>query len=99
MVSFNRAPVVRIVPELGCCPLGLGSIQRQIWRAFVAHPDRMFRTVDMARWAYPRLTGKSRQAPLGPSVELPRVLRFGSGVIGLAASCFGLGPDAAHDRD
>jgi hypothetical protein len=32
--------------------------QRRIRRAFLAHPDRLFRTVELAAWAYPVLAGK-----------------------------------------
>jgi hypothetical protein len=34
-----------------------GRLQWQIRRAFLAHPERQFRTAELARWAYPRLTG------------------------------------------
>jgi hypothetical protein len=37
---------------------GLGRIQKRIRRAFLAHPDRLYRTVELVRWAYPRLTGE-----------------------------------------
>ena len=33
----------------------MGRIQRQIWRAFVANPDRLFNAAELAAWAYPRL--------------------------------------------
>jgi hypothetical protein len=39
----------------------MGTIQRRIWRAFVAHPDKLFRTEELARWCYPRLNGKPQR--------------------------------------
>lgn len=32
----------------------MGRIQRQIRRAFIAHPRRLFRTVELIAWCYPR---------------------------------------------
>jgi len=34
--------------------VGLGPVQKRIRRAFWAHPDRVFRTVDLVGWCYPR---------------------------------------------
>lgn len=38
---------------------GLGRFQKRILRAFLANPDRLFRTVDLAEWCYPRLERSS----------------------------------------
>jgi len=43
----------------------MGPIQRRIRRAFIAHPDREFRTVELVSWCYPRLTSAAAQASLG----------------------------------
>jgi hypothetical protein len=37
---------------------GAGRLQRRVWRAFVANPDAELTTAELARWAYPRLTGR-----------------------------------------
>jgi hypothetical protein len=36
---------------------GFGRVQKQIRRAFLAHPCRTYRTADLVLWAYPRLRG------------------------------------------
>jgi hypothetical protein len=35
---------------------GHGRIQRQVRRAFIAHPDRQFTTAELAAWCYPHMT-------------------------------------------
>ena len=37
---------------------GLGRIQRGIREAFLAYPNREFRTIELVSWCYPRLIGK-----------------------------------------
>ena len=34
---------------------------RRIRRAFLVHPDRLFRTTELAAWVYPRLAGKPQR--------------------------------------
>jgi hypothetical protein len=45
----------------------------RVRRAFLAHPDRLFRTVELAALAYPRLTGKVHASTVGRSAEQPSV--------------------------
>ena len=40
--------------------VGFGPTQRRIWRAFIANPDAELRTVDLGKWAYPRLSKLTR---------------------------------------
>jgi len=45
---------------------GFGRVQKQIRRAFLAHPGRTYRTADLVLWGYPRLRGAiERKAPRG----------------------------------
>lgn len=37
---------------------GVGRVQRRIWRAFMAMPERELTTAQLAAWCYPRLEGK-----------------------------------------
>jgi len=38
---------------------GLGSIQRRVWRAFIAQPGALLTTGDLVRWCYPRPNGRT----------------------------------------
>jgi hypothetical protein len=37
---------------------GAGKVQRRVWRAFIANPGLELTTAELARWAYPRLSGE-----------------------------------------
>ena len=47
---------------------GLGPIQLRIWRAFVAHPDRLFRTSEFADDLTTHLGGNPGRQPHGRNV-------------------------------
>jgi hypothetical protein len=62
-------------------PRRLGPVQRRIWRAFIANPDRDLSTDDLIRWAFPRHRGpiehKHRVSVLRATYAVAEVVRYG----------------------
>ena len=64
-------------------------IQKRIRRAFLAFPDREFKTVELVEWCYPRLKGSPQRKHRWAICVAARRVVFVSGGIGRAVWCFG----------